>query len=106
MNLRRFLIKFNMLELGIIPAITKSELFDMLESLSDEEKIKLNRKFRKVWRKIAKSDPATASYLGLGIKKPGTRYIKRRNSMVVHRIGELINTAIKANQSPAPIQPW
>ena len=95
-----------MIELGIIPAVTKSELYNMLDSLSDEEKARLNRKFRKVWRKIAKSDPAIANYLGLGIKKPGAYYIKRRNSMVVYRISELINAAIKADQSPVPIQPW
>ena len=95
-----------MLELGIIPAVTKDELYGMLDSLDDKEKVRLNRKFRKVWRKIAKSDPATANYLGLGDKNPGSYYIKRRNSMVVYRIAELINVAIKADQSPAPIQPW
>ncbi len=95
-----------MLELGIVPAITKDELYRMLDSLSEEEKIKLNRKFRKVWRKIAKSNTETAKYLGLGVKEPGAYYIKRRNSMVVYRIGEIINAAIRADQSPVPIQPW
>ena len=106
MNIKRFLIQFNMIELGIIPAVTKHELYIMLESLNDEEKIKLNRKFRKVWRKIAKADPDAAKYLGLGKKNPGAYYIKRRNSIVVYRIGELINAAIKVDQSPAPLQPW
>ena len=106
MNIRRFLIQFNMLELGIIPAVTKHELYEMLESLSDEERLKLNRKFRKVWRKIAKSDPEMAKYLGLGKKNPGAYYVKRRSSIVVYRIAELINAAIKVDQSPAPLQPW
>ena len=48
--------KIKMLEMGIIPAFTGSELKKMMSTLSKEERRAVKRKFRKVWRKIAKNN--------------------------------------------------
>tara|TARA_Y100001963_G_C6793075_1_gene456758 strand:+ start:2950 stop:3225 length:276 start_codon:yes stop_codon:yes gene_type:complete len=49
--------KFKMIESGIVPAFTGKDLTAMLSSLSDNEKRKAKRKFRKLWRKILKKNP-------------------------------------------------
>ena len=48
-------VKIKMLELGLVPAFTGSELVEMLESLTDEQRVVAKRKFRKQWRKLLKS---------------------------------------------------
>mgnify|MGYP003661194782 CR=1 FL=1 len=95
----------NMIELGIIPAITSSELHMMLGGLSESDRKKLNRKFRKVWRKIAKTDPKMAEWLGLGRKDPLQSHIKRRSVIVVNRISGMLDS-IREDQAPVPLQPW
>ena len=94
-----------MIELGIIPAVTRSDFYTMVHSLCEDDRRKLNRKFRKVWRKIAKTDPSMAKFLGLGLRNPESKYIKRRLAIVVSRISGLID-AIPEDQHPVPIQPW
>ena len=94
-----------MIELGIIPAVTRAELYTMSRSLCDSDCKKLNRKFRKVWRKIAMTDPSMAEFLGLGIKHPDQKYLRRRSAIVVSRISGLIDS-ITEDQRPVPIQPW
>tara|TARA_R110002012_G_scaffold315147_1_gene528581 strand:+ start:435 stop:704 length:270 start_codon:yes stop_codon:yes gene_type:complete len=66
----QILIKLEMLELGILPARTGSDLIKMLESIPQEERRKFKRKFRKAWRKIAKEDPDLIVPMGLGSKNP------------------------------------
>jgi len=94
-----------MIELGIIPAVTRPELYTMTRSLCDSDCKKLNRKFRKVWRKIARTDPSMAEFLGLGMKDPDQKYLRRRSAIVVSRISGLIDS-ITEDQHPVPIQPW
>ena len=43
-----------MIEDGILPAITACELSRMLSTMSSKEKRIVQRKFRKVWRKLAR----------------------------------------------------
>jgi len=94
-----------MIELGIIPAVTRSDFYTMVHSLCEDDRRKLNRKFRKVWRKIAKTDPTMAKFLGLGIRDPEPKHVKRRLAIVVSRISNLIDS-ISEDQLPVPIQPW
>tara|TARA_E500000331_G_scaffold358038_1_gene422373 strand:- start:3699 stop:3992 length:294 start_codon:yes stop_codon:yes gene_type:complete len=54
--------KIKMIEMGIVPALTGTELRNMLSSLTKEERRTAKRKFRKIWRKIAKSN-SQYSYL-------------------------------------------
>ena len=94
-----------MIELGIIPSVTRSELYYMLDGLCESDRKKLNRKFRKVWRKIAKTDPTLAKFLGLGMRNPEPKHLKRRSAIVVCRISGLLDS-IREDQQPVPIQPW
>ena len=64
------LIKIEMIEKGIIPARTGFELTKMMESIPKEERRKFKRKFRKAWRKIAKSEKNLVGPMGLGSKNP------------------------------------
>jgi hypothetical protein len=48
--------QIKMIEMGIIPAFTGHELREMMQSLSDEERRRAKRKFRKVWRKTLKKN--------------------------------------------------
>ena len=49
--------KIKMLDMGIIPAFTASELVEMMSSLDREQQRIAKRKFRKQWRKLLKSRP-------------------------------------------------
>jgi hypothetical protein len=94
-----------MIELGIIPSVTQDELYQMLQGMSSSDRRKLNRKFRKVWRKIAKSDKEIGKYLGLGDKDPQAHQIKRRAAVVVSRISRLVD-ATEESGLQVPLQPW
>ena len=54
MKSKEILIKMKLLDYEILPARTAKELSKMLESIPEEERRYFKRKFRKVWRKIAK----------------------------------------------------
>jgi len=83
LNRKTLIAKIKMIELGIVPALNGFELNAQLESLSDDDRRIVKRKFRKVWRKIRKSDPSF-SYL-MGDKKgvTPTRSQKRNRTAVV-----------------------
>ena len=49
--------KIQMLDMGIVPAMTGKELTSMLSSLSPEDRKIAKRKFRKQWRKLLKKNP-------------------------------------------------
>lgn len=85
-------------DVGIVPLDTRF-LHDMsrsLSQLSPEESRKLRRKFRKLWRKLAKGnnqvitasnlmlESATANHVGLGCKNP-TRYHSAGRKTLVYR---------------------
>ena len=52
-----------MLDMGIVPAMTGYELTEMLDSLNPEDRRIVKRKFRKIWRKLAKKNPDIAHML-------------------------------------------
>jgi hypothetical protein len=76
------LIKIEMLEKGILPARTGLELTKMLESISKEERRKFKRKFRKAWRKIAKSEKGLREPMGLGNENPTREQMLQRVARV------------------------
>ena len=82
MNLRSSLAKIKMIDLGIIPAMTGGELTKMLESLSPEDRKKVKRKFRKVWRKLSKND-INFQYLMKSENGAAPTVSQRRNRSVI-----------------------
>ena len=94
MKARSIMTKMKMLELGIVPAFTGNDLSEMLSSLSDKERRKVTRKFRKVWRKMLKEEDE--SMLDLIFTKSGsspTISQKRNRSVLVLQkiIGDIEN---------------
>jgi len=75
------LAKIKMIEDGIIPAMTAAELSIMLSEMNEQEKKIAKRKFRKIWRKIAKN-PSYARSMSLGTKDPD-RNIKANRAAIV-----------------------
>jgi|TARA_R110002020_G_scaffold138910_1_gene309463 hypothetical protein len=56
MNSKTVKAKIQMIENGIAPAITGKELKEMLSSMTPENRRASQRKFRKLWRKLLKSN--------------------------------------------------
>ena len=86
---KKILIDLRMIELGIAPESSSGKkLRLMLESLEKEDSRKSRRKFRKIWRKIVKSDPDLAKSLGLGLKKPSCLHMRNRRAWVRGKISK------------------
>ena len=76
-----------MVELGLAPESTSGKkLRSMLKTLSEDERRKAKRKFRKVWKKILKSDPDLASSMGAGKDQPSGRNMRSRRAWVRRKI--------------------
>ena len=76
-----------MIELGIVPAFTGEELTRMLVSLSPSDRRIAKRKFRKVWRKLAKKDPSLTHMMFTAKgKKPGKSEKRNRSVLVVSEL--------------------
>jgi len=89
---RKTKAKIKMIEMGIVPALTGTELKDMLSSLTDEERRIAKRKFRKLWRRIAKKN-SNYSFL-LNEKKgsaPDEYTLKMRAKIVAGSIIKSLN---------------
>ena len=71
-----------MINMGIVPAMTGNQLTAMLKSMSPEERRLAKRKFRKVWRKFAKSDKKAADFMGLGNLKPSKDQKRNRSAII------------------------
>ena len=78
--------KINMIELGILPAFTGSELTEMLNSLSKSEKRKVKRKFRKIWKKLVKERPDIRDILVPDVGRPTKVHLRNRSALVVSKI--------------------
>ena len=76
------LAKIEMIKMGLIPAMTGKQLTKMLNSMTLEEKRRAKRKFRKVWRKFAKTDKKTGEFLGLGNLEPTKDQKRNRSAMI------------------------
>ena len=89
MNLKKSLIQIKMIELGIVPSLSGGkELSEMLKSLSDEDRVKAKRKFRKIWRKLAKREKDLAYSTGLGSDSPTKHNRSARLAYVVSDIAK------------------
>ena len=82
MNDKVVIAKIKMLQAGIVPAMTGKQLQDMFESMSEEEKRLAKRKFRKVWRKLARKNSDVSSVLQLGNRVPDDNLIRSRAALV------------------------
>jgi len=79
--------KIKMLDMGIIPAFTASELVEMMSSLDREQQRIVKRKFRKQWRKLLKSRPDLENLLiDKRELKPSDRSIRNRSIFLVRDI--------------------
>lgn len=74
--------KINMIELGILPAFTGTELTEMLSSLSEDEKRKVKRKFRKIWKKLLKERPEIQSMIVPESGEPLKHHLRNRSCLV------------------------
>ena len=90
MNIKKSLIQIKMIESGIVPALSGRELTEMLESLGEKEQRKVKRKFRKVWRKIAKKDESLSFVMGLNNNDPTVFNKSARLTYVVSDISKNI----------------
>ena len=97
MNSNVIIAKLEMIEAGILPAMTGSELKAMLLSLTKKEEKQVKRKFRKVWRKLAKKDRNTRKMLDMGNKKPSKNLKRTRSAMVSIQFVKNIAIKSKAN---------
>ena len=84
-NSSELIVKFKMIESGIVPAFTGHELTRMLSSLSSTEKRKAKRKFRKLWKKILKENPEIEHLLIPDTKNEPNESIKRNRCVYVIR---------------------
>lgn len=76
--------KIKMLEMGIAPAFNSKELREMLESLPADERYKVKRKFRKIWRKMLKDeDESIKSLIFTETGLSPTESQKRNRSVLV-----------------------
>jgi hypothetical protein len=78
--------KINMIELGILPAFTGSELTEMLNSLSKDEKRKVKRKFRKIWKKLVKERPDIEGMLVPDAGGPTKAHLRNRSVLVTNKV--------------------
>ena len=75
------LAKIKMIEDGILPAITSRELSKMLSGMPNKEKRIAQRKFRKVWRKLARQKECKAT-MRAGELYPAKSTIAARSARV------------------------
>ncbi len=85
---RKTKAKIKMIEMGIIPALSGLELREMFSSMTDEERRVAKRKFRKLWRKIAKTNSKYSYLLNEKTKGqiPDDYSLKRRAKMVITKV--------------------
>lgn len=87
MSSKKILIDLRMIELGIAPESSSGKkLREMLESLPEDERRKAKRKFRKIWKKILKSDPDLSKSMGAGKERPSESNMKSRRAWVRRKI--------------------
>ena len=82
---RNITAKMKMLEAGIVPAFTGQELIEMLASLNYQERRIAKRKFRKLWKRLAKENNLVSGMLTSGPGMDPTKAQKRNRSCAVVR---------------------
>ena len=74
--------KMKMIDAGIVTAMTGNQVKTMMSSLSLQDQKIAKRKFRKIWRRIAKKDKTQTEFLGLGSESPTKAQIRHRSAIV------------------------
>ena len=72
-----------MMDSGIVPALTGDELNEMLNSLNDADQRKAKRKFRKMWRNLLKKDPSLKNLMLESKGSDPSREQKRNRAVLV-----------------------
>jgi hypothetical protein len=104
----KFLLYEMMLSEGICPYVGDESVEKKFRDMTPEDVRKVKRKFRKVWRKIAKAEMAAAKNVNkkaqtqtrFGLGKPATKQNKRYRRAVVknvleRKVHQLISDAAK-----------
>jgi mRNA-degrading endonuclease RelE of RelBE toxin-antitoxin system len=80
--------KIKMLDMGIAPAFSSKELKEMLDSLPENERNKVKRKFRKIWRKLLKDEDESLKSLIFtkNGEDPTDSQKRNRSVLVIQRI--------------------
>ena len=79
-------VKIKMLELGLVPAFTGKELVEMLESLTDEQRVVAKRKFRKQWRRLLKENSPRYDIFDPKESSPTRAKKRNRACLVISKI--------------------
>jgi hypothetical protein len=82
---RKTKVKAKMIDMGILPAFTGKELSEMLISLPQKERRIAQRKFRKLWRNIAKNDGTLRAIL-ISDGNPDVNTLRTRSCVVVSSV--------------------
>ena len=90
MNDKKILIDMLMIESGIVPSSSSGSVKKMLDTLSEEDRRKAKRKFRKHWRNICKNDPSLKYSMGFGESKPTLTQMGNRRAWVRKMMSEKI----------------
>ena len=91
------LAKIKMINMGIAPAITGDQLLKMLDSMTPKERRSVKRKFRKLWRKLAKSNKELGEIMGLGNDKPTKAQKRNRSAYISIEVVKEIKKLMQAN---------
>ena len=90
MSRKKILIDMKMIDMGIAPESSGHKLNKMLMSLSPEERRRVKRKFRKIWKKMCKEDPEISESVGLGTRKPTDNHKRNRRAWVRRKVSQKI----------------
>jgi len=84
---KKILIDLRMIELGLAPeSASGKKLRKLLSTIPEEDRRRSKRKFRKMWKKIYRSEPELASSLGAGKEKPSGNNMRNRRAWVRRKI--------------------
>jgi hypothetical protein len=74
--------KIEMINMGILPALTGRDLIEMRLTMSESEKRTASRKFRKQWKKVLKNNPEKRSLM-IDRKRLSDRDLRRNRCVLV-----------------------
>ena len=86
-------IKIEMIEAGIVPALSPSEFDSMFKTMSENDKRVAKRKFRKVWKKALKDNPDYSDLLTNGKGETPTKVqMLNRPNIVIREIKKKLDS--------------
>ena len=89
----RLKIKIQMIEAGIVPALSSSEFDNMFKTMSENDKRVAKRKFRKVWKKALRDNPDLSDLLTSGKGETPTKaQMLNRPNLVISEIKKKLDS--------------